>query len=152
MTSHYNCKAFEDCQRSIYPKSYFPSTGKEYDAESWFYYLRAISYNPETGTFISPDPIGFRGRNFNLYRYVLNNPTNLIDPTGMFAICVRSPGVLNLIVCTQYKEGSDEAIPLRTSVYEIDPANPPFGIFTIYSDKEFQRLIKQQPQPNRCST
>ena len=84
MTSHYNCKAFEDCQRSIYPKSYFPSTGKEYDAESWFYYLRAIYYSPERGTFISPEPTGIDGP--NLYWYALNNPSNLVDPTGLWTV------------------------------------------------------------------
>ena len=54
----------------------------EYDAESGLYHLRARPYNPETGTFISSDPIGFAGRDFNLYRYVLNNPINFVDPDG----------------------------------------------------------------------
>ena len=40
-------------------------------------------YSPKTGTFISPDPIGFRGGSFNLYSYVSNNPLNFIDPTGL---------------------------------------------------------------------
>jgi len=33
--------------------------------------------------FISKDPIGFRGRDTNLYRYVKNNPINKKDPRGL---------------------------------------------------------------------
>ena len=55
----------------------------EYDVESGLYHLRARPYNPETGTFISPDPIGFLGLDTNLYRYVENNPINFIDPSGL---------------------------------------------------------------------
>lgn len=31
-------------------------------------------YNPETGRFLSEDPIGFLAGDVNLYRYVNNNP------------------------------------------------------------------------------
>ncbi|MAZ48553.1 MAG: hypothetical protein CME65_08315 [Halobacteriovoraceae bacterium] len=41
-------------------------------------------YNPDTGRFLSEDPIGFLGRDFNLYRYVGNRPTRYTDPTGLF--------------------------------------------------------------------
>ena len=54
----------------------------EYDVESGLYHLRARPYNPETGTFISPDPIGLRSGDLNFYRYVNNNPTNDIDLFG----------------------------------------------------------------------
>ena len=38
-------------------------------------------YNPETGRFLSEEPLGIDGP--NLYWYGVNNPTNLIDPTGL---------------------------------------------------------------------
>lgn len=41
-------------------------------------------YNPSIGRFLSKDPIGFKGGDVNLYRYVRNNPINLIDPFGLF--------------------------------------------------------------------
>lgn len=41
-------------------------------------------YNPETGRFLSEDPIGFKGGDFNLYRYVQNNPIRYNDPHGLF--------------------------------------------------------------------
>jgi len=45
-------------------------------------YMRARYYDPEIGRFITKDPIWFAG-GVNLYRYVNNNPLNLVDPWGM---------------------------------------------------------------------
>ena len=36
--------------------------------------FRDRHYHPDTGTFLSEDPIGFGGGDANLYRYVRNNP------------------------------------------------------------------------------
>lgn len=57
-------------------------TGRELDAESGLYYYRARYYDPQTGRFISEDPIGFAG-GINLYAYVLNNPIRHVDPYGL---------------------------------------------------------------------
>jgi len=57
-------------------------TGREYDDEDLYYY-RARYYDPQTQRFLSKDPIGFAGGDFNLYRYVLNDPVNMIDPLGL---------------------------------------------------------------------
>lgn len=45
----------------------------------------ARNYSPDTGRFLSEDPIRFYGKDFNLYRYVGNNPVNNIDPSGKIA-------------------------------------------------------------------
>ena len=45
-------------------------------------------YNPQTGRFLSEDPIGFAGVDFNLYRYVGNNPLNYTDPSGKFVLFI----------------------------------------------------------------
>jgi len=42
-------------------------------------------YNPVTGRWLAKDHIGFKGRDTNLYRYVNNDPVNLIDPFGLWA-------------------------------------------------------------------
>ena len=58
-------------------------TAREYEKELNLYYYRARYYDPSTGRFLSPDPIGFNGGDTNLYRYVLNNPLRYVDPFGL---------------------------------------------------------------------
>jgi len=48
------------------------------------YFYRARYYDAKAGRFVTKDPIGFEGGDFNLYNYVLANPVNLIDPMGLF--------------------------------------------------------------------
>jgi RHS repeat-associated protein len=68
-------------------------TGREYEPETGLYYYRARYYDPEIGRFLAEDPIGFYGGDFNLNSYVRNNPTNLIDPSGLAWIGRTKPGV-----------------------------------------------------------
>ena len=63
----------------VQPYSY---TGREFDVESELYFYRARYYDPAAGRFLSEDPIGFNGRDQNLYRYVLSNPVNFVDSDG----------------------------------------------------------------------
>jgi RHS repeat-associated protein len=63
---------------STYP---FQFTGREPAAGSLAYY-RARFYNAASSRFISEDPIGYGGRDFNLYRYAANSPGVFADPTG----------------------------------------------------------------------
>jgi len=57
--------------------------GREFDPESGYYYNRARYYDPNTARFLAKDPIGIAGGDTNLYRYVLNNPKNYVDPQGL---------------------------------------------------------------------
>ena len=45
-------------------------------------------YNPQTGRFLSEDPIGFEGGDANLYRYVFNRPLTFTDPYGKNAFAI----------------------------------------------------------------
>ena len=55
--------------------------GQYYDDESELHYNRFRYYSPETGQYISHDPIGLRG-GFNPYGYV-GIPTLFVDPLGL---------------------------------------------------------------------
>ncbi len=60
----------------------FQYTGREFDAEANLYFYRARYFDPNSGRFVSEDPIGFHG-GVNFYRYVLNNPVINVDPAGL---------------------------------------------------------------------
>lgn len=60
----------------------FQYTGRESDQETGLYYYRARYYDPQSGRFVSEDPLGFGGGT-NFFVYAENDPINLIDPTGL---------------------------------------------------------------------
>jgi RHS repeat-associated protein len=50
-------------------------------------YMRARYYDPDTGRFLSEDPLGLEG-GVNLYVYAGNNPVMFVDPEGEIAVLV----------------------------------------------------------------
>ena len=68
----------------------FTFTGREYDPESGLYFYRARYYDPRAGRFLTKDPIGFASGDTNLYRYLGNDPLNLIDPFGLEMASLRA--------------------------------------------------------------
>lgn len=64
-------------------------TGSDMDTTDLYYY-RARYLNPETGRFISEDPLGLSaGTNF--YAYVDNDPLGARDPSGTLSVNVTGP-------------------------------------------------------------
>ena len=61
----------------------FLFTGREWRSAFGFYEYRARAYNPTLGRFMSEDPKGFQAGDYNLYRYVGNDPLDRSDPTGL---------------------------------------------------------------------
>lgn len=53
------------------------------DRETGMYYYGARYYDPRMSIFVSVDPLAEEFPNYGGYVYTMNNPINLIDPTGM---------------------------------------------------------------------
>lgn len=57
--------------------------GQYFDQETGLHYNYHRYYDPATGRYLTPDPIGLAG-GVNLFAYSYNNPLNLIDPWGLY--------------------------------------------------------------------
>ncbi len=60
----------------------FRFPGQYYDSETGLHYNYFRYYDPTTGRYVTPDPIGLEG-GINLWLYAANNPTNSKDPLGL---------------------------------------------------------------------
>jgi RHS repeat-associated protein len=60
----------------------FKFAGGQWDANLVLYKFGARLFDPQTGRWITPDPLGL-GPDSDPYRYVTNGPVNRTDPSGM---------------------------------------------------------------------
>jgi RHS repeat-associated protein len=58
--------------------------------DSWASYYRARYYDPQSGRFLSEDPLRFFAGDSDFYSYVAQNPLNLVDPRGLVCQCTYS--------------------------------------------------------------
>ncbi len=76
-------------------------------------YVRARHLHTQKGRWLTEDPIGFDGGDWNLYRYVNNYPQSWSDPTGLFHI-----------VFTRKKPTHCGTLTLVTDPGDFFPENP----------------------------
>lgn len=69
-------------------KRFFPCKVTERIDSEVIFSGRLRHYDPETGRWVTKDPIGFAGGDTNLYSYSLQDPVNFVDPKGTFLVPV----------------------------------------------------------------
>jgi RHS repeat-associated protein len=77
------------------------------DVDTGLVHFGAREYDPEAGRWIENDPIGFAGGDSNAYDYVLGDPVNLTDASGLITGGVCVGGSIGFII-TAHVEGCVE--------------------------------------------
>ena len=90
-------------------------TGRERDSATGLLYYRARFYDPELGRFTSEDPAGFSGGQMNFFAYVGSNPTNSVEPTGLWSREVHMQIIEKVFQCLGSRgmeklEGSNDEV------------------------------------------
>ncbi|MGB0952206.1 MAG: RHS repeat-associated core domain-containing protein [Planctomycetota bacterium] len=89
--------------------------GRVFDATVGIYDLRARWYDPETGSFLAPDPLGAVD-SWNMYQYGFGAPASWMDPFGLQSEGVGLPqGVIDLIQRETNSGAPDSADPMDGS-------------------------------------
>ena len=95
--------------------SRFP--GQYYDQETGLHYNYFRYYNPQTGRYITPDPIGLWG-GINLFSYTANNPVSFIDPRGLYGRDVHYD--LTIRIATEVGFPSSSAREIARANQDVD--------------------------------
>lgn len=104
----------------------FGFAGGLYDGETGLVHFGAREYDPDIGQWTSRDPILFAGGDTNLYGYVLNDPVNLIDPSGLE--CEQNPPRESPAECIKRCEENYKGQALFECIRgceQYDPRRPP---------------------------
>ena len=83
--------------------------GGLHDADTGLIHFGYREYDPATGRFISPDPLGYAGGDVDLYGYCQNEPVNGTDPFGLFRFGKRTLGALKSLDTKTAKKIKDAA-------------------------------------------
>jgi len=115
--------------------------GQYYDAETGLHYNLRRYYEPETGRYVTEDPLRFdAGTNF--YAYAHHSPTNFADPSGQFI------GVLGCLAVNYLRCMAGCAAIDGISQLILDPCNLDLG--NILKDCAVDCLWSMIPIPNPC--
>ena len=123
-------------------------TGRESDGLGIDYY-RARYYNPQTGRFLSEDPIG----SINKYVYASNSPTMRADPTGLLDVYIwnytgsgpddnwgHASVMLDDGTYVSWWPGSNRT-PANSDVYEADPLPADYS-----RDRQLEGMDRGHPE------
>ena len=93
----------------------FGFAGGLYDSDTKLVHFGYREYDPVIGRWLSKDPLLFGGGDSNLYGYVLQDPVNLVDPSGEFAIL--APAILFVAEAYLAYETTKALIKVGKAVY-----------------------------------
>jgi RHS repeat-associated protein len=98
--------------------------GQWQDQATGLYYNYQRDYNPSTGKYLTPDPLGFPD-GADPYAYVNNDPLNKLDPLGLYEIDIHYYMTFFLAVTAGVPADQARIIALATQYIDDNPITQP---------------------------
>jgi RHS repeat-associated protein len=132
--------------------------GQYFDTETGLHYNYHRYFDPKTGRYLTPDPIGMNG-GVNFYAYASNKPIMMIDPFGLEVRVYSSdafgiPGFNHAFVySTELKSGKGRAgssgFQWGNGIGDLSAPHVVVNDLKGLSESEFMRRIEAYPRWNR---
>jgi RHS repeat-associated protein len=121
-------------------------TGREADSVLALQFNRGRIYDPNSGKWLSADPMGFAAHDANLYRYVGNQVTTKTDPSGLEYIIAKSGKGADAIVAAMNEKGvTVEKTQLPDGTYKLKAIGAGVG-------DTIDKLMKADSDENKPKT
>jgi RHS repeat-associated protein len=133
------------------PYRWIGKVGYRRDDASGLCNLRARDYDPNAGRFLSQDPLGLAAGDANFYRYVGNDPSNSIDPSG-YTIMFLSEAAANAFAEELRQLGATAVVVVRDetadgSCYHVYTSFQDTNAVFAYADAHFNVFTAQVSFP-----
>jgi RHS repeat-associated protein len=97
----------------------FAYTGKLTDKVSELQWNINRWYDAKVGRWVSEDPIGFKGGDGNLYRYVVSNVNALLDVNGLTGLAITDPQMILAFDINRDVNKSRAIVEIKRSGYTV---------------------------------
>ncbi len=114
--------------------------GQWQDQATGLYYNYQRDYNPDTGRYLTPDPLGFPD-GADPYAYVNNDPLNKLDPLGLYQSDIHYYMTFFLAVATGVPADDARIIALAAQYVDDNPDTEPLNISSGITDEHRARLL-----------
>ncbi|MDP3608524.1 MAG: RHS repeat-associated core domain-containing protein [Methylophilus sp.] len=114
--------------------------GQWQDQATGLYYNYQRDYNPDTGRYLTPDPLGFPD-GADPYAYVNNDPLNKLDPLGLYQSDIHYYMTFFLAVAAGVPADDARTIALATQYIDDNPDTEPLNISSGITDEHRARLL-----------
>jgi len=130
----------------------FGFAGGIYDQHTQLTRFGARDYDAWTGRWAAKDPIQFNGGDTNLYGYVVNNPVNFIDPSGLLtpvgvavgAGCIAATGALAINDINTLTSAFEQANTLQGEIDALENSCSTDATSKINTQEKIRKLRLQR--------
>ena len=117
--------------------------GQYYDAETGLHDNWHRTYNPRSGRYLQPDPLGYRDGP-DAYLYAQGDPLNKIDPTGLYQSDIHYYMTFFLAMAAGVSYEDARTIALATQYVDNNPLTEPIDVDEYGNEQYIKSIFDNQ--------